>query len=135
VHAPFDGTGLDSETLVVEPRVAVLASDHPLAARDRLELADLGWSPGTVERHIGEARRGRGDLAQVLTAVSLGEAVTLLPASVAVRYPRPGVAYRPVSDAPPVALALAWPQESRSTATAALVRVAAEVAESARAGA
>ncbi|MYR43375.1 LysR family transcriptional regulator [Streptomyces sp. SID5910] len=135
VHAPFDGTGLDSETLVVEPRVAVLASDHPLAARDRLELADLGWSSGTVERHIDEARRGRGDLAQVLAAVSLGEAVTLLPASVAVRYPRPGIAYRPVSDAPPTELALAWPQESRSTATAALVRVAAEVAESARDGA
>jgi DNA-binding transcriptional LysR family regulator len=93
-----------------------------------LKLADLGWSSGTVERHIDEARRGRGDLAQVLTAVSLGEVVTLLPASVAGRYPRPGVAYRPVTDAPPVVLALAWPQESRSTATAALVRVAAEVA-------
>jgi DNA-binding transcriptional LysR family regulator len=135
VHAPFDGTGLDSETLAVETRVAVLASDHPLAARDRLELADLGWSSGTMERHIDEARRGRGDLAQVLTAVSLGEVVTLLPASVAVRYPRPGVAYRPVTDAPPVVLALAWPQESRSTATAALVRVAAEVAGTARDGA
>jgi len=100
-----------------------------------LELADLGWSPGSVERRVDEARRGRGDLAQVLTAVSLGEAVTLLPASVAVRYPRPGVAYRPVSDAPPVVLALAWPQESRSTATAALVRVAAEIAGTARDGA
>ncbi|MEU9591385.1 LysR family transcriptional regulator [Streptomyces sp. NPDC048219] len=131
VHAPFDRTGLDTETLTAEPRVAALASDHPLAARDRLELADLGWSPGTVERRIDEARRGRGDLAQMLTAVSLGEAVTLLPASVAVRYPRPGVAYRPVSDAPPVVLALAWPQESRSTATAALVRVATEVVEAA----
>ncbi|MEU3660573.1 LysR family transcriptional regulator [Streptomyces sp. NPDC032940] len=135
VHAPFDGTGLDSETLVVEPRVAVLASDHPLAARDRLELADLGLRSATMERHIEEARRGLGDLAQMLTAVSLGEAVTLLPASVAGRYPRPGVAYRPVSDAPPVVLALAWPWQSRSTATAALVRVAAEVAGTARDGA
>ncbi len=132
VHAPFDGTGLDSETLAVEPRVAVLASDHPLAARDRVELADLGWSTATMERRIDEARRGRGDLAQVLTAVSLGETVTLPPASVAVRYPRPGVAYRPVSDAPRAVLALAWPQDSRSAATAALVRVATEVAEAAR---
>ncbi|MFG3003347.1 LysR family transcriptional regulator [Streptomyces calvus] len=131
VHAPFDATGLDSETLAVEPRVAVLASSHPLAARDRLELADLGWTTATVEHRIDAVRRGRGDLAQVLTAVSLGEVITLLPASVAERYPRPGVAYRPVSDAPPVVLAVAWPQQSRSTATAALVRVAAEVAEAA----
>ncbi|MFC9468194.1 LysR family transcriptional regulator [Streptomyces coelicoflavus] len=133
VHAPFDGTGLDTEILAAEPRVAALAADHPLAARDRLELADLGLDAGSVERHIDEARRGHGDLAQVLTAVSLGKVVTLLPASVTARYPRPGVAYRPVPDAPPVVLALAWPQQSRSTATAALVRAATEAAETARA--
>ncbi|MFD6192228.1 LysR family transcriptional regulator [Streptomyces sp. NPDC060275] len=135
VHAPFDGTGLDTETLAAEPRVAVLAADHPLAARERLELADLGLDTGSVERHIDEARRGHDDLAQVLTAVSLGKVVTLLPASVTSRYPRPGVAYRPVLDAPPVVLSLAWPQQSRSTATAALVRAAVEVAETARDGA
>lgn len=88
-----------------------------------------------MERHIDEARRGHDDLAQVLTAVSLGKVVTLLPASVTARYPRPGVVYRPVPEAPPVVLALAWPERSRSTATAALVRVAAEVAEAARNGA
>ncbi len=135
IHEPFDGAGLDTETLAVEPRVAVLASDHPLAARDRLELADLGLDAGSVERHVDEALRGHADLAQVLTAVSLGQVVTLLPASVAVRYPRPGVAYRPVTDAPPVVLALAWPGQSRSTAVAALVRAATEVAAAARAGA
>ncbi|MGN3954235.1 LysR family transcriptional regulator [Streptomyces sp. WAC8370] len=135
VHAPFDGTGLDTETLAAEPRVAVLPADHPLAARDRLELADLGLDAGSVERHIDEARRGHGDLAQVLTAVSLGKVVTLLPASVTARYPRPGIAYRPVLDAPPVVLSLAWLRHSRSTATAALVRAATEAAEAARTGA
>ncbi|WP_109030595.1 LysR family transcriptional regulator [Streptomyces rubrogriseus] len=135
VHAPFDGTGLDTETVAAEPRVAVLAAGHPLAARDRLELADLGLDAGSVERHIDEARRGHDDLAQVLTAVSLGKVVTLLPVSVTARYPRPGVVYRPVPDAPPVVLALAWPRHSRSTATAALVRAATEVAETARNGA
>ncbi|PPS72309.1 LysR family transcriptional regulator [Streptomyces sp. MH60] len=135
VHAPFDAAGLDTETLAAEPRVAVLAANHPLAARDRLALADLGLDAGSVERHIDEARRGHDDLAQVLTAVSLGKVVTLLPASVTARYPRPGVAYRPVPDAPPVVLSLAWPQHSRSTATAALVRAATEVAEAARDGA
>ncbi|CAM5736208.1 LysR family transcriptional regulator OS=Streptomyces tendae OX=1932 GN=GUR47_03855 PE=3 SV=1 [Streptomyces tendae] len=132
VHAPFDGTGLDTETLAVEARVAVLAADHPLAGRDRLELADLGLDADGVQGYVDEARRGHDDLAQVLTAVSLGKVVTLLPASVSARYPRPGVAYRPVLDAPPVVLSLAWPSQSRSTATAALVRAATEVAETTR---
>ncbi|MFF0163552.1 LysR family transcriptional regulator [Streptomyces sp. NPDC005263] len=132
VYEPFDRTGLDAEYLTAEPRVAALSARHPLAARAGLSLADLGLRPGEVQRYIDETR-GRGhDLAQLLTLVGLGEVVALLPASVADRYPRPGVVYRPVLDAPPAVLAVAWPQQSRSTATAALVRAAVEVAETAR---
>ncbi|MFF8594314.1 LysR family transcriptional regulator [Streptomyces sp. NPDC015220] len=133
VHEPFDRTGLDSETLTVEPRVAALAADDPLAARDRLALDDLPLPPGELHRLRGGPSRAAGrDLAQLLTLVALGDAVSLLPASVADRYPRPGVVYRSVADAPPAVLAIAWPQQSRSTATAALVRAAARVAESLR---
>jgi hypothetical protein len=35
-------------------------------------------------------------------------------------------------DAPPAVLVIAWPQQSRSTATAALVRAAASVADAVR---
>jgi DNA-binding transcriptional LysR family regulator len=127
VHEPFDRTGLDAETLAVEPRVAALAAGHPLADRNDLLLADLGLRPGDVHRYLGELRGKGRDLAQLLMLVALGDVVPLLPASVAARYPRPGVVYRPVRDAPPAVLAIAWPQQSRSTATAALVRAAAAV--------
>ncbi|MFF9408297.1 LysR family transcriptional regulator [Streptomyces anandii] len=124
VHEPFDRTGLDCETLVTEPRVAALAADHPLAAREALVLADLGLRPEELDGYV-DGIRGKGrDLAQLLTLVGLGDTVPVLPASVADRYPRPGVVYRQVLDAPPVTLAIAWPQRSRSTATAALVRAA-----------
>ncbi|POX61038.1 LysR family transcriptional regulator [Streptomyces sp. Ru62] len=134
IHEPFDRTGLDSETLIAEPRVAVLGAAHPLAARDHVLLADLGLRPGDVHRFLEGMRNEGRDLAQLLTRVALGELVALLPASVAERYPRPGVVYRPVPDAPPSLLAVAWPQQSRSTATAALVRAAAAVAAAAREG-
>ncbi|WP_208885853.1 LysR family transcriptional regulator [Streptomyces sp. PBH53] len=135
VHEPFDRTGLDTETLLAEPRVAVLGAAHPLAARERVLLADLGLRPGDLHGFLAEVRREGGrDLAQLLTRVALGELVTVLPASVADRYPRPGVVYRAVPDAPPSVLAVAWPQQSRSTATAALVRTAAAVAATAREG-
>ena len=127
VHEPFDRTGLDAETVTVEPRVAAIPAAHPLAARDDLRLADLGIPHGELRRYLvpaAAARRGVHGLAQLLTLVELGELIQLLPESVTTRYPRPGVAYRPVRDAPPAVLAIAWPQQSRSQATAALVRAA-----------
>jgi DNA-binding transcriptional LysR family regulator len=132
VHEPFDHTGLDAETLAVEPRIAALPAAHPLAERDRLHLADLGIPAGELRRYLdpAAARRGVHGLAQLLTLVELGEVIQLLPVSVTVRYPRPGVAYRAVADAPPAVLAIAWPQQSRSQATAALVRAATALRES-----
>ncbi|MFI5824283.1 LysR family transcriptional regulator [Streptomyces rishiriensis] len=133
MYEPYERTGLDTEDLVSEPRVAALAVSHPLAARTGLRLADLGLREDEMLRFIEEVR-GRGqDLAQLLTLVGLGELVALLPASVADRYPRPGVVYRPVLDAPAAVMAVAWPQQSRSTATAALVRAAVSVADDVRA--
>ncbi|MDX6311701.1 MAG: hypothetical protein QOF44_1165 [Streptomyces sp.] len=132
VHEPFDHTGLDTETLAAEPRVVALAATHPLATRDHLSLADLGLSSDDVNRFVGEIRSEGRDLAQLLTLVGLGGLTPLLPVSVAARYPRPGVVFRPVMDAPPVVLVIAWPQQSRSTATAALVRAAASVADAVR---
>ncbi|MGW1996846.1 LysR family transcriptional regulator [Embleya sp. NPDC001921] len=129
VYEPFDRTGLDAEVLVAEPRVAALAAGHPHAGREELTLADLGLRPGDVDGFIDESRRQGRDLAQVLALVALGGRIPLLPVSVAARYPRPGVVYRPVADVPPAVLAIAWPGQSRSAAVASLVRTAASVAE------
>ncbi|MFF7244817.1 LysR family transcriptional regulator [Embleya sp. NPDC008237] len=131
IHEPFDHTGLDAEPLTAEPRVVALAAAHPLSDRDHLTLADLGLHAGDLYRFLDEIRQETRDLAQLLTLVGLGRVNPLLPASVAARYPRPGVVYRPVSDAPPSVLAIAWPQQSRSTATAALIRTAATTAATA----
>ncbi|MDF2256500.1 LysR substrate-binding domain-containing protein [Streptomyces ferralitis] len=80
---------------------------------------------GTYHRFVGAAGQHRAsDLLQLLKLVELGELITLLPESVVNRYPRPGVVFRDVVDAPPAILVIAWPQTSRSSATAALVRAA-----------
>jgi DNA-binding transcriptional LysR family regulator len=132
VHSPFDSTGLDAEPVVVEPTVAAVPATHPLARAGRATLADLGL-PVTDSSDLAGVRRyqvhlverhGVRDLAQLLALVELGRIVTLVPRSVADRYPRPGLAYLDVPDAPPAVLTIAWPQESRSTAVAALVRAA-----------
>jgi DNA-binding transcriptional LysR family regulator len=128
IPEPFDGTGLDAETVIAEPRVVALAASHPLADQGDLTMADLELpvDPVRLQQHLDHliARHGVRDLPQLLKLVELRELVTLVPESVADRYPRSGVVYRPVLDAPPAKLAIAWPQQSRSTATAALVRAA-----------
>jgi DNA-binding transcriptional LysR family regulator len=158
---PFDDRGLDSEPLLTEPVLAALAAADPLAARTQLCLADLagrslpGGSPASHGRPAGPRRAdaapdrepglpgerkspsGPGlpasNLSEIFSLVETGSAVFFAPTSVARRYPRSGIAYRPVSDLPDSTLALAWPQDARSPAVAAFVRAACTVAAGAHA--
>jgi len=151
---PLDDHGLDSEPLLTEPVLVALAAADPLAARTQLCLADLagrrlpGGSPASHGRPAGPRRAGpapdrqpdppgqslsgavrpASNLAEIFSLVETGSAVFFTPASVARRYPRSGIAYRPVSDLPDSTLALAWHQDARSPAVAAFVRAACTVA-------
>jgi DNA-binding transcriptional LysR family regulator len=141
-YQPFDERGLDSEVLLSEPQVVVLPAGHPLASRTSLRLAYLeherlpGWNddtaradpPNGVSRHIDRDRRTVVDLAQLLELIELGQLTAILPASVATRHPRAQLALRPVVDARPAVLAIAYPQTSRSLAVAAFVRAATTIA-------
>ncbi len=137
---PFDDRGLDSEPLLTEPLLAALAAVDPLAARTRLCLADLagrrlpGGSAASHGRPAGP-RAGQAppasNLSEIFSLVETGSVVFFAPASVARRYPRPGIAYRPVGDLPDSTLVLAWPQDARSPAVAAFVRAACTVAAAA----
>ncbi|WP_345432180.1 LysR family substrate-binding domain-containing protein [Actinoallomurus vinaceus] len=152
VGSPFDDKGLDVEPLLSEPRVAALPVRHELTHRTTLschDIADLPvprcptssaaiyayWSG----RDIASARTEDGmdeasatgptvyDSAQLLEAVALGQAVALIPRSLAQRNSRADIAYRPVQDASPYLLGIAWRAGIRSTPIARLVRTAIEI--------
>jgi DNA-binding transcriptional LysR family regulator len=134
---PFDDRGLESEPLLTEPVLLALAATDPLAARGRLCLADLaghtlpGGSPASHGR-LGAPEPGAeppaSNLSEIFSLVETGSAVFFAPASVARRYPRPGIAYRPVRDLPDSTLTLIWPLDARSPAVAAFARAACAVA-------
>jgi hypothetical protein len=158
---PYDDRGLDSEPLLTEPLLVAMAAADPLAAQPRLRLADLadrslpGGSPASHGRpagpraahevrgrqpdlpgepaYPGGATRAAANLAEIFSLVETGSVVFFAPASMARRYPRPGIAYRPVSDLPDATLAVAWPQDTRSPAVAAFVRAACTAAAAAQA--
>jgi DNA-binding transcriptional LysR family regulator len=134
---PFDERGLESEPLVTEPSLVALAAGDPLAARTRLCLADLAGRtlPGGSPANHGRPDRTRrvgpppaSNLAEIFNLVETGSVVFFVPASVARRYPRPGIAYRPVGDLADSTLAIAWPEGASSPAIAAFVRTACTVA-------
>jgi DNA-binding transcriptional LysR family regulator len=153
---PLDDRGLDYHPLVTEPFLLAMAAADPLATQPCLRLADLAGrslpdgspadqgvapsphgsagahdhrpSPAGDDAPAASAAQSASDLPQIFRLVELGSIVCFFPASVSRRYPRPEIAYRPVSDLEPATLAVAWPQDTHSAAVAAFVRVAATVA-------
>jgi DNA-binding transcriptional LysR family regulator len=154
---PFDGSGLEWEPLVTEPRVAAIPAGHPLARRSVLRCGDLvgqpmpNWAGSTPEERAYWSGRDRdlpghpagrdpldsapdgpvvNDSTELLEVVGLGQAVALVPLSLAEGNPRPDVAYRPVEDASPYTVAVAWREGARARSIASFVRTAIELAAS-----
>ncbi|MEJ3749097.1 LysR substrate-binding domain-containing protein [Actinomycetes bacterium KLBMP 9797] len=67
------------------------------------------------------------DPAQLLEVLALGKAVALVPRSLTTANDRDDVTYRPVTDASPYTVTVAWRAGTRSRAIATFVRTAVEV--------
>lgn len=138
VSRPFDDRGLEAEELYTEPRVAALPAGHDLAAREVLAADDLAgipaprWNRANVaERNYWSARPDDPvdgpivqDSSQLLEVVAFGQAIALVPRSMAERNIRPDVVYRPVTGAEPYMMLVVWPAGSRSVEVARFVEAA-----------
>jgi DNA-binding transcriptional LysR family regulator len=128
VSRPFDDHGVESELLWTEPRVVALPAGHELAGRDELSPDDLAgipaprWSGSDEAAHnYWSAHPDRPvdgpmiqDTSQLLEVVALGQAVSLVPTSLARSNQRPDVVYRPIRDVAPYQMMFVWPAGSRS---------------------
>jgi DNA-binding transcriptional LysR family regulator len=143
VRAASSTAAVAVEHLVSEPLLAALPGDHPLAARDEIDPADLAAEAFVLwPRSLGMAFfdiitsycREHGfsprivaegaDIETQLGLVAAGLGVSLQPAYYANLRP-PGVVFRPLSgDVPMVALQVAWRRADRSPAVAHFVDAA-----------
>jgi DNA-binding transcriptional LysR family regulator len=136
--APFDEDGLDSEEICAEPRVVVLRSDHALAQRSEVGLADVAhlpvircrgerpnpylmWPPDEIPSTSSVAGPVIGESSEILARVLLGEGVAFVPESVAVARACPGVGLIRVLDCPPSTLRVVWRQGISTRSVAAFV--------------
>ena len=124
-----------------EPRVLLVPAAHPLAARPTVSLEDLAelplvtaagdhpayWLDAHHPRRTPSGRPiPRGPVAaswqEVLSHVGAGRGAATGAARGAEYHPRPGIAYVPFDDAPPIAYGLVWRTAAESAELRAFVR-------------
>ncbi|MFC7550263.1 LysR family transcriptional regulator [Plantactinospora sp. GCM10030261] len=131
LHRPYDDLGgFDTEDLLVERHVLVIAEDHRFAGRDSVTMAELAGEP--QPRFPGQPVADPAaplirDSGQLMQLIALGRLVAVLPASSRERLPA-GLVTVPIADAPTSTVVAAWPERSWSRAVAAFARAAATVA-------
>ncbi|MEU8757895.1 LysR family transcriptional regulator [Streptomyces sp. NPDC048659] len=144
LRGPVEAAGLATEELLSEARVAAVPADGPLAARASLTLADLAPETAVLNPVSGTttlalwpaAARPRATVTVANTddwlgAIAAARGIGVTAASTAALHPHPGVAYRPLTDAPPVPVLLAWRTTDQHPAVAQLAALAREIANGA----
>ncbi|WP_093874702.1 LysR family transcriptional regulator [Streptomyces sp. TLI_105] len=140
LRGAVEAPGLVTAELTTEERVAALPADNPLADRPRLALDDLAGETVVLNTVSGTttlalwppAARPTATLTVAntddwLTAIAAGRGIGVSSVSTAALHPHPGVTYRPLPDAPPLPVLLAWRDAFPHPATEALVTMAREI--------
>jgi len=149
-HAPTSERGLCMQVVRVEPRAVVLPSDHALAERSELTVADvvddlfLAYHPDVqrawaafhnLEDHRGAPARLTADNArtppEMLAMMASRRAIATVPLSDARVIERVlrGVVAIPLIDADPATLSLVWREDDHNPCVHALVATAERVAK------
>ncbi|RIJ71272.1 LysR family transcriptional regulator [Nakamurella silvestris] len=131
-----DPRRFESVIVGLERRYCVMATDDALARRRSVVLADFAGRTLGIDRRTGtttgELWAGRSgpskivdtlDIDDWLGLIAAGGMVGMTTEATAALHRRPGVAYRLVRDAPPVAVHLAWWRDEPPPATPAVVEL------------
>jgi DNA-binding transcriptional LysR family regulator len=144
---PADTTGLHTEVVAVERRVVGLTRGHRLAGRGGVGIMDLRDEPlmwtrkapkewvdwwAVNPRPDGSAPQWgpeNDNVEEMLEHVAAGAAICMAPESMAAYYARPDLSWQPVTDVPPLRIALAWPVDSRNRMVEEFAAVVRELSE------
>ncbi|MFC3689884.1 LysR family transcriptional regulator [Aquipuribacter hungaricus] len=134
-----DPARYDSAVVGLERRFLAVAADDPWARRRSVRLAEVSGRVLLVDSRTGStttalwppgarpATEQTEDIDDWLAVVATGRCVGITAEATVQQYPRPGVVYRPVADAAPVVVRLAWWRGEEHPATATAVAVATDL--------
>jgi DNA-binding transcriptional LysR family regulator len=144
VRLPVPPQGLTVIPLYTEPKVAVLPVDHPLSALPDLRIADLveyellqppdavpEWRDAAALLHPGRdwpRSPVTHTVEEKLEQVAARRGIVILPQSTASYYVRPDVISRPIADALPSGVAVAFEADHRTSDVEAFITAAAALA-------
>ncbi|WP_433346050.1 LysR family transcriptional regulator [Micromonospora sp. CA-111912] len=143
---PFDGMAC-GPALLTEGRVLAVAAEHPLARAGSVSLEVLAEHPVVQYPAVtsAELKRDRtpertpsgrpvpkgptgNTFSELLTLVALGRGVLPVGEHTRRYYPRPDVAYVPISDAPPIRRGPVWLESNTTARVREFVRAATDTA-------
>lgn len=140
LRRPLNDHRFDTSLVGTEVRYAGLSVDDPLGRRRRLTLTDLRQRPIAIDRATRttstelwptdtaptQVREVHG-IEEWLTVVATGDAIGISSEATAHQFPRPGIRYRPLHDAPSIAVWLVWWRDDPPIAAAAFRELVCEL--------
>jgi DNA-binding transcriptional LysR family regulator len=121
IRRPLDDPRFATAEIGRESRYAAVATDSALSRRRALRMADLARYTVAIDSRTGTttpelwpadsrpaSMRETSAVDEWLTLIAAGQAVGVTAEATAHQYPRPGVAYRVLRQAPTISVRLAW---------------------------
>ena len=136
VRRPPDTRLYDLVLVGIEKRYCAMASDDPLSAHRSVTLAQVAERPLVIDARTGttsvalwpedaqpESTISTNNVDDWLTVIGSGRARGVSAAATAHQYRRPGLTYRPIRDAPPVAVYAAWSRSDPPSERTAVIEL------------
>jgi DNA-binding transcriptional LysR family regulator len=139
LRTPVASSRFESAVVGQERRFCALAADDPWAARRSLRLGEIPERTVLVDRRTGTttpdlwppgARPEIQDTADIddwLALIAGGRGVGITPEGTTTQYRRDGVVFRPLRDAPPVAVQVIWRRHDPHPSTHAAIAMLSEL--------
>jgi DNA-binding transcriptional LysR family regulator len=117
------GSRFASAIVGYEPRYCALAADDPWARRRSIRLGEISGRTLLIDRRTGTTTldlwpaaeqprtRETRDIDDWLTIIAAGGGIGITPEGTTAQYRRDGVVFRPLRDAPPIAVQIIWPRQ------------------------
>jgi DNA-binding transcriptional LysR family regulator len=135
LRTPPDERRFDSVIVGLERRFCAMAADDPWSRRRAVRLADISERTLLIDRRTGTTTAGlwplqarpsveyTSDIDDWLGVIATGRCVGVTAEATVALYPRPGIVFRPLRDAPPIEVALAWWRDDPHPAIPAAVEL------------